>query len=581
MRRPFYVAFWMSLLSIMSPAEAGKSDGSTTLEQARATLKGIKERGGLVLANDPFGDHATSLRYLDQGWGVLETLWYYHADQGSALIARDILVNLEQANNEQLLIEPEHMARFRFLTQHKTPNNPDGLPIGFARHKEDIGLTCAACHTGQIVYQNTAIRIDGAPALIDMIGFIKAIRDAEKATLADPQKLARFAQRLPSKKKKGDPLAAARTMLEASLAWFESYLQANASTTVEGYGRLDAVGRIVNQVIRYTSDPKYSAEPNAPTSFPLLWDAPRHDYVQWIGFAGNAGAGSLGRNVGEVVGVFGHVEVKGYKTKEEAQKGYRSTVEAQELVSMEEALHKLASPVWPLDLMPCDSKGKAVRGKELYQKNCVSCHALIDRADPNRKVTAMITGINVVGTDPTSASNLLHARAPSGKLEGSLDSKGQLFGKDATALTLLGNVVQGILTAQKPAVARTLLYSKANGLEKTPKQGDHPRSETDPTVTLMSYKARPLNGIWASSPYLHNGSVPTLYDLLLPVEQRPKQFAVGSWKFDPQKVGYVYDGKTPWVLDTTVKGNSNQGHEYGTQLSDEDRWALVEYLKTL
>ncbi|MFM7201201.1 MAG: hypothetical protein ACKO6N_10460 [Myxococcota bacterium] len=74
MRRPFYVAFWMSLLSIMSPAEAGKSDGSTTLEQARATLKGIKERGGLVLANDPFGDHATSLRYLEQGWGVLETL---------------------------------------------------------------------------------------------------------------------------------------------------------------------------------------------------------------------------------------------------------------------------------------------------------------------------------------------------------------------------------------------------------------------------------------------------------------------------------------------------------------------------
>ena len=57
--------------------------------------------------------------------------------------------------------------------------------------------------------------------------------------------------------------------------------------------RTDAIGRIINQAIRFTSDPKNSLEPNAPTSFPLLWDAPRHDYVQWTGFAPNAGAGSL------------------------------------------------------------------------------------------------------------------------------------------------------------------------------------------------------------------------------------------------------------------------------------------------
>ncbi|MFY0540739.1 hypothetical protein [Nannocystis pusilla] len=57
---------------------------------------------------------------------------------------------------------------------------------------------------------------------------------------------------------------------------------------------------------------------------------------------------------------------------------------------------------------------------------------------------------------------------------------------------------------------------------KTSKQGDHPRSDSDPTVSLQAYKARPLNGIWASSPYLHNGSVPTLHDLLLPAAQRPR-----------------------------------------------------------
>ena len=90
-----------------------------------------------------------------------------------------------------------------------------------------------------------------------------------------------------------------------------------------------------------------------------------------------------------------------------------------------------------------------------------------------------------------------------------------------------------------------------------------------------------LNGIWATAPYLHNGSVPTVYDLLLPAAARPKKFAVGRWEYDPRKVGYVSDGEVPWVLDTSMTGNHNGGHEYGTALSEEDRWALVEYVKTL
>jgi hypothetical protein len=70
-------------------------------------------------------------------------------------------------------------------------------------------------------------------------------------------------------------------------------------------------------------------------------------------------------------------------------------------------------------------------------------------------------------------------------------------------------------------------------------------------------------------------------DLLLPAAARPKQFAVGRREFDPKKVGYVSDGQVPFVLDTSMTGNSNRGHEYGTTLSDADRAALLEYLKTL
>jgi hypothetical protein len=97
---------------------------------------------------------------------------------------------------------------------------------------------------------------------------------------------------------------------------------------------------------------------------------------------------------------------------------------------------------------------------------------------------------------------------------------------------------------------------------------------------LEVYKAGPLGGIWATAPYLHNGSVPNLYQLLLPGNERLKKFKVGSREFDPVNIGFDYAAGS-FELDTTTKGNSNAGHEYGTAMTDEERWQLVEYLKTL
>ncbi|WP_143140829.1 c-type cytochrome [Nannocystis exedens] len=544
-------------------------------------LEGIRERAGRVLAQDAYGDGATELVYLDQGWGPAETLWFYHADQGSVLMPYDTLIHLEQVGSEQRFVSPEHMTRFRFLNQYPTPNNPDGLPVGFTRHDDQVGLTCAACHTSQINYRGTAIRIDGAPALADVAGFLREVEAALRATLADEAKLARFAAARTGGGADEAARAAARTSLQATLAWFGDYNAANRSTTSEGFGRLDAIGRIVNQSIRFTSGPQNSLEPNAPTSYPLLWDAPRHDYVQWIGFAANAEAGSLGRNAGEVIGVFGRVEVRRYETEKEARRGYASTIDMNALVAMEESLRRLQSPQWPEQVLPAIDRGLAERGAELYRQQCVSCHALLDRADPERRVVAQITGLDVVGTDPTSARNVADARVPAGVLEGAISPQGQRYGAKLTALALLGDLVARSLARHPVAVARAIADAKRHDLEETPKQGDHPRDDGDPTVSLQAYKARPLNGIWASSPYLHNGSVPTLHDLLLPVAQRPARFAVGRWEFDPNKVGYVSDGEGPFVVDTALTGNSNRGHEYGVTLREDDRRALVEYLKTL
>jgi hypothetical protein len=96
----------------------------------------------------------------------------------------------------------------------------------------------------------------------------------------------------------------------------------------------------------------------------------------------------------------------------------------------------------------------------------------------------------------------------------------------------------------------------------------------------VDYKARPLNGIWATAPYLHNGSVPSLAELLKRPAERVKSFHVGSQEYDPVKVGFKDDPNQP-VFDTTADGNSNAGHDYGGQLNDTERKDLLEYLKSL
>jgi mono/diheme cytochrome c family protein len=103
--------------------------------------------------------------------------------------------------------------------------------------------------------------------------------------------------------------------------------------------------------------------------------------------------------------------------------------------------------------------------------------------------------------------------------------------------------------------------------------------------TLDGYIAAFLDGIWLRAPYLHNGSVPSLRDLLEPVEQRPKLFFRGYDVYDPVKGGFITHGpeaeRAGMRYQVSEKGNSNQGHTYGTTLSAEEKDLLVEYLKTL
>jgi hypothetical protein len=134
-----------------------------------------------------------------------------------------------------------------------------------------------------------------------------------------------------------------------------------------------------------------------------------------------------------------------------------------------------------------------------------------------------------------------------------------------------------------------------NDIKPSIKRGNYnPDTTAEPYASLLSYKARSLNGIWATAPYLHNGSVPNLYQLLLPARRsddveggrcekyRSGEFIVGARELDPVTVGFKSEGYAGFEFKTNIRGNRNKGHEYGAcKMTDSERWALIEYMKSL
>jgi hypothetical protein len=104
-------------------------------------------------------------------------------------------------------------------------------------------------------------------------------------------------------------------------------------------------------------------------------------------------------------------------------------------------------------------------------------------------------------------------------------------------------------------------------------------------VKQEGYQAPPLDGLWLRAPYLHNGSVPNLREMLEPEEKRTKVFYRGYDVYDPVNVGFIISGaeaeRHGWKLDVSERGNGNLGHNYGAALAPDEKRALLEYLKTL
>jgi len=604
------------------------------------------DRSAVALVEDHFGDSTEKVVYLDQNWDRWDSLWFYSTTQGSDFMPYDLFLYLEQADSQTLFRSVDNMSKYRYLIQRDSWNNPDALPVGFVKDtyqdKAYVGFTCAACHTGQINYKGVGIRIDGGQALADMDGILRALESALQATLDDETKLSRLALNM------SQDQTAVSAEVNASLAWLKTYnqvnLPVNGTQVVDyGYGRLDAFGRIYNRVLGHMTpgDSSNSNPPNAPVSYPFLWDTPQHDFVQWNGVANNndgppAGfLGPLGRNTGEVLGVFADFSLE----EQEINLGYKASVNKRNLGRLERHLVSLQSPLWPEDILPAIDKKLAEQGEQIFEAyKCALCHSddeTFVRDDDKRLVVAQFANVSLIGTDPQMATNALTYQGDSGLLKGRAIGLGGKddFGDTTPVVFALQNAAQGVIIARDPD--KPWLQARVEWLydiivaffnspvkDKTEFHLDFEINNDFPN-NLNAYKARPLNGIWATAPYLHNGSVPNLYEMFLPScsdeelaagkRCRSNKFTVGSREFDPIKVGLVAKDKADYPglfeFDTSLPANSNAGHEYAVgetavikvdgsgkairkadgsfelewlpPIADKQRLALVEYLKTL
>ncbi|MDR3374665.1 MAG: di-heme-cytochrome C peroxidase [Ancalomicrobiaceae bacterium] len=577
---------------------------------------------------------------LDQNWTRQQRLNWYELSQGSRLMPLSWLQALEQADGPTPILDDAFVSRFGYLP-HDTSTGLH-LPLGFAVDTADdtafvatklrwrdgqgsrepwVGMNCAACHSNEIRYQGQTLRIEGGPTMADFQGFMDAVDEALVATRKDPVKWRRFAARVlgsDAEPAAVDRLGAAFDKLTATQL---DLAKMSTTATAYGPGRLDAFGHIFNKLIYVSRTQAPPVPADAPVSYPQLWNVPQQDWVQWDGVAENVklpisgfDVGALGRNAGEVIGVFGELVLQ-KRAGLSLLDGFVSSLDIANLAVFERQLQLLKPPAWPAAFPPIDPV-KRDRGAELYDRHCKTCHQLLaSRDDLKTRIprwTGLLKGRNGVGTDPWMACNAYTDTAPSGPLEGLPVGYAQVQLRRLEAVDslapMLATAVGGALLAKRHEVysamgtalfrAEQVPSFELKALELPDPHITSPivdRAERlkrclSDTVGILGYRARPLNGIWATAPYLHDGSVPTLYDLLLPEAQRPKSFYVGSREFDPVKVGYITaaTAENRFLFEAAdaagkpIDGNANTGHDYGFgKFSEDDRWAIIEYLKSL
>jgi len=645
----------------------------------------------------------TAAYWLEQNWSLKDRHWFHHASQGTATfpVPYNWFMALEQprlhlVSRPGMMKDSAYLERFGFIpspqsiqtdvttlrrfgyanvyetaqvpdwsTRWTPVENVDGLPVGFARmtgvvdpatgrrEEDKIGLTCAACHTGQIQYKGVDVRFDGGPAMTDLKKLELSTGLSIAYTLYVPFRFQRFANRVLG----ADASDADRDALKQQLGAIGKFLidwQNKYNDTIkhketwdkkvqkdteEGFGRLDALNRIGNQV--FSQDFALSGvkgfEKNlhaqdAPVSYPAIWTVPWFKFAQYDASIEQP----LIRNAGESLGVTALLNLSNAYPEDRL---LRSSVHIRTLGWIEDMLRGpdpfkaadptaekkfggLLAPPWPAQVLDDAWKLKpdrVERGRAVYNEMCAGCHlppvntpafwssGHWETSGGSKVLNAVTIPVDEIKTDPEQSLVLGNRTVDvPGFLKvntADLQKWWQCDVSTASSPTemsyALGLMTVVDLVARKwmdddktPEAERAQLWNLARKNCLNPAPG--PR-----------YRARPLNGIWATAPYLHNGSVPSLYWLLKPQNERPTKFCMGRRDYDPETVGFAVvagerckTGESEFSAGSEkdpIQGNSVLGHSFERRegepkrpgvigrifKDDAERYDLIEYLKTL
>jgi hypothetical protein len=508
-----------------------------------------------------------------------------------------------------------------------------------------VGVNCAACHVGELRHDGKAVRIDGAPNMFNLQLFYSDAIDAVMATTSDGGKLWRALKRLGRQDYARHGIAAPfvrpatlvtyganvmmhRDRLDARLELVDviklAKEQRDPKHPTSGFGRLDAFDGTRNFI--FTRLRKADAGGNfkvntanmvkldAPVKFPWLWsrkdsplapveayrDQPQNfprvwgfkDY-DWIEWTINTNT-VMERNFTETLGAGATVVLD-----PKSASLFETSVPIKDMHDLEWLAYYLDPPKWPAAVFGEIKPDLAAAGGEIFKKQCAGCHEYgDDRRTPTGLIKLNAMGPDEVGTDPIAALRIacpipdIGALAVPPKSYSVEDSQllkdcagvkaGEAFSGNPFAKTVQVAVDS---IKQKAYAAAGIDTARQRAMEDLDQRGGVAWRDTliDTQPPYGPYAARPLYGIWAAAPYLHNGSVPTLYHLLLPPDQRPKTFVLGARDYDPVKLGFVVNvncSSQDCLVDTSETGDGNGGHIWGTDLTESDRMALLEYLKT-
>jgi hypothetical protein len=307
-------------------------------------------------------------------------------------------------------------------------------------------------------------------------------------------------------------------------------------------------------------------------------------------------------------------------------KRWASTANIDDMFWMETLLSVLQAPEWPAGVLGPINKERAARGKYLYEQAVwdkappadqaelpANKDALVLGPNPERPKTGYCARCHAPAFEPDNAYGYAGGNPPSSSpgfrrflqlplyrqevMDTDPDDVKQFAARqvqtDYLSSEFNGKQVVGIGEALTVSVSKILdrwfNEHHISGECRQIMQGHRQNLFRAP----LAYPARPLDGYWSSGPFLHNGSVRTMYELLSPVGERAKSFWIGTREFDPVYLGFRNDQiEGAFLYDTSVPGNSNAGHEFrdaapntrgviGPYLTPDQRLDIIEYLKVL